>query len=118
MPEVVIQVTSDDIAAGKRGACRSCPVALAMIRATGRTCEVQPDAIKIYERSLGGRYVLVALPDRVKVWICNFDRFGGANHNATPPFAFAIVVPEKPPELLQEPASPPPAGDYTPETPA
>jgi hypothetical protein len=76
-----INVTKEDIQNGKPIHISKCPVALAITRATGRTCEVDLDAI--YVDGLG----LVYSPTEVVKFVRAFD--DGKNVD---PLAFDLTL--------------------------
>ena len=79
--KITIDVTSDDIAGGKRLACEKCPVALAVSRRVVGTASVS----KFYI-SIDG--FLVKQPPTVKSFIRDFD-----NQRTVKPFSFDLKLP-------------------------
>lgn len=63
---VRVSVTRKDIAHGKPGEPRACPVFLAIKRTIGRPVPVYSDSVGIGEK-------LVALPKKIRDWIEDFD---------------------------------------------
>lgn len=76
-----IKVTQEHIDLGERKLCSECPVALAVIEATGIACEVEPDEIRFK-----GRYF--QLPPAACRFISEFDC--GA---PVQPFEFELPIP-------------------------
>lgn len=74
--EVIIEVTAEDIAAGTPRDCGRCPIALAVIRATGaNTVVVLPDRCYLYS----GEHVCAIYYGNfygVATFINNFDSIG------------------------------------------
>lgn len=77
---IVVEVTQADILNGKRGYCRGCPIALAIIRATGID-EVRVDWCGV---DINGTYK--SLPHTACDFIKHFDRQIGNVR----PFAFEL----------------------------
>jgi hypothetical protein len=63
-----IDVTREDIEVGEAGGCLTCPVALALNRATGLEWFVDRDAARIR-----GDQTWLRLPAEVADWIAEFD---------------------------------------------
>jgi hypothetical protein len=83
MPAVIIEITKEDIAAGDTDNCTTCPVALAMRRATGELWSV--DYLEVNRRRDGAA---VVLPELVTDWIERFDI-----HEEVLPLQFELEIP-------------------------
>lgn len=83
MATVIIDVTKEDIAAGDHDKCTTCPVALAMRRATGDLWEV--DYIEARRRR---DRVAISLPPPVTDWIERYD-----GYEEVLPFQFQLEIP-------------------------
>jgi hypothetical protein len=78
-----IDVTADDIAAGKRRNCFECPIALALERAFGEPCQVEHGYATVRGRRLMMPFAA-----------CRFvERFDGGDP-APAPFVFDLDIPE------------------------
>jgi hypothetical protein len=80
-----VDVTQEDIEQGRSGSASSCPVALAVTRATGRKCGVTQDYLYFYGSKgqlLGG----LALPPYVTRAIVQFD-----STESMKPFSFKLT---------------------------
>jgi hypothetical protein len=77
-----VRVTAEDIAAGVPCDNERCPIALALLRQTGRPWKV--DASEA-ENGDGGRFVL---PDEAAVFVQDFD-----NEYGVEPFEFEVSDP-------------------------
>jgi hypothetical protein len=77
--KLTINVTTDDIAAGERGSCRNCPVALAALRVLPGRSEVRVRPRELSVAALGpafaggSRHFTADLPATAWVWISDFD---------------------------------------------
>lgn len=89
MRRVKVEVTAEDIRDGKPGKYASCPVALALRRATGIEFGVVRHAAHAFK-------VRVGLPFEVYTFIENFDR--SYLRSLCKPFAFEIDLPDEIPE--------------------
>ena len=86
MPLITVQVTSDDIEKGQRRNDWSCPICLALFRATGTKWVVNPE--NCYP--ITDRDCFIPLPEEVQDFIRDFDAQGFGE-----PFSFEIDAPEK-----------------------
>ena len=77
-----IEVTAEDIAAGKPDKCRECPIALAAIRAGIPEANVKKRCIFVAPT------VRVLLPDAAQRFIDDFDEF-----REVEPFSFDLELP-------------------------
>ena len=95
---MLIEVTAADIAAGERGMCRTCPVVLAVERATGMNAIILTSwycHIKAPDEGGWKNATKVRLPDNALEFIERFD--AGCE---VAPFAFQLDFPS-----CAEPAS-------------
>jgi hypothetical protein len=86
MKSVFVEVTAADIAAGARGSCFGCPVALALTRAL----DLPAGAVYVEKHSYsldGGMIRLRKLPPVAREWIANFDCI-----RSVEPFRFSIYI--------------------------
>lgn len=83
---MIIRVTKQDIKNGKRGKCRTCPIALAVARKTDSFARVTGDEISIFDtkhaRKSTKRW---STPCEVQEFVINFD--SGAD---VIPFSFEL----------------------------
>ena len=86
-----IEVTAEDIKAGKRHDCSRCPVALALNRFTGRVWVVGGDGASLIHSGI--QSIRLHFPDTVARWIVMFDDFG-----RVAPFKFTVKIPKELPK--------------------
>jgi len=82
MKNLKIRVTAKDIRTGKREQSDTCPVALAVARATGMTPQVYADHVLVWVKD---GFYNVTLPGKVQRFIDSFD-----NQFQVEPFAFTL----------------------------
>jgi hypothetical protein len=97
---LTVEVTVADIASGRAMCVWACPVALALRRATGTSCEVWQDVIAFAPPPPAvacGYYAtcMVPLPRKVRRWVQTFDRLA-----AVKPFRFRV---ERVPWVKEQP---------------
>ena len=86
---VVVSVTQEDIAAGEPCEALSCPVAIAIRRATGLRTYVDEDTIALGERYRGGPFVVsLPPPPEVTRFVDRFD-----HRRPVSPFTFTLELP-------------------------
>lgn len=79
-----IQVTQEDITNGKKDHCIQCPIALAMIRTTGKIWEVYNTCCGRLENEF---YIEHRLPQEAQVFIEAFD-----DGDDVSPFEFELEI--------------------------
>lgn len=82
---MIISVTEEDIALGKKGRYRGCPVALAATRATGHEVGVTHDTIDI---QMEDERIEIITPAEAKSFIRRFD-----HGKPVKPFTFTLSIP-------------------------
>lgn len=81
---MVVEVTAEDIADGKRTNCDQCPIALAASRAFGESCWASFRRI-----GLLGKGAAVDTPPVARAFMQRFDEAGAAS---VAPFTFAVEL--------------------------
>lgn len=79
-----IDVTKEDIDNGQRGQCNTCPIALAIKRATGAACFVDKFSVSIWRDGEPCAIRAVYTPLEVSTFVKSFDK-----GYAVRPFSFS-----------------------------
>lgn len=85
---MVIAVTQNDIKHGERFMCRTCPIALAIGRATSRMVWVERNHVAVDGSTIGEAIVFAELPMLAQNFIKAFDK-----GRQVRPFSFCIDIP-------------------------